>query len=156
VLTLGIMLRNPNLIPLSRQHHNGLSLCVLTERSLRSDSSIENIRRLAERAVARYEIEIRNHFELEETLLFPAAIAHLGPWPLVEQLVAEHRRLEGYIGELRTSPDRAALEAFTALLAGHIRLEERELFEQIQDRLPEEVLASLGREFEARAVRVCL
>jgi len=41
------MLRDPALIPLSQQHHNGLALCVLTERALESDQSAATIERLA-------------------------------------------------------------------------------------------------------------
>ena len=37
------MLRDPSLIPLSQQHHNGLALCVLTRRALVEDSSPENV-----------------------------------------------------------------------------------------------------------------
>ena len=43
------MLRDPSLIPLSHQHHNGLALCVLTRRSLAADSSPGNIAKLARR-----------------------------------------------------------------------------------------------------------
>jgi len=34
------MLRDPSLIPLSHQHHNGLALCVLVRRSLAADGSV--------------------------------------------------------------------------------------------------------------------
>ena len=65
------MLRDPSLIPLSHQHHNGLALCVMTRRSLAADSSAENIAKLARRAIDRYEVELVNHFEMEEQVLFP-------------------------------------------------------------------------------------
>ena len=52
------MLRDRSLIPLSQQHHNGLSLCVLTERSLREDSSVANVAKLARKAIDRYELEL--------------------------------------------------------------------------------------------------
>ena len=48
------MLRDPALIPLSHQHHNGLALCVLTERSLAEDSSEANVAKLARKAIDRY------------------------------------------------------------------------------------------------------
>ena len=54
------MLRDPCLIPLSHQHHNGLALCVLVRRSLASDSSPENLATLARRAIDRYELELVN------------------------------------------------------------------------------------------------
>jgi hypothetical protein len=43
-----------------------------------------------------------------------------------------------------------------ALLSGHIRREENELFEQIQRVLPREVLDRAGSKIDGRAVRVCL
>ena len=148
------MLRDPSLIPLSQQHHNGLALCVLTERALGQDQSAESVARLAQRVVDRYEIELTNHFAMEEQLLFPAARA-CDP-ALVDELVAEHRRLEDQVGRLRSQPTPALLEEFTALLRSHIRKEENKLFEEIQTRLPRETLDAIGAEIDRLAVRVCL
>ena len=146
------MLRDPSLIPLSHQHHNGLALCVMTRRSLAADSSAENIAKLARRAIDRYEIELVNHFEMEEQVLFPAC----GAMPLIAQLVAEHRAMEGMVGEMRAAPTAALLEEFCALLSGHIRREENELFEEIQRVMPREVLDRAGKEIDRRAVRICM
>jgi hemerythrin-like domain-containing protein len=146
------MLRDPSLIPLSQQHHNGLALCVLTRRSLAGDSSAENVERLAGRAIDRYELELVNHFEIEEQVLFPAC----GPMPIIEELLADHRAIEAFVNELRTAPSAALLEQFCALLSAHIRREESELFEQAQRTLPREVLDRAGAEIERRAVRICL
>ena len=146
------MLRDSSLIPLSQQHHNGLALCVLTRRALAQDSSAENIAKQARRAIDRYEIELVNHFEIEEQVLFPAC----GPLPMVAELIADHRALEALIGQLRTAPTAALLEQFCELLSKHIRREENELFEQAQRVLPRELLDQLGGEIDRRAVRVCL
>jgi len=146
------MLRDASLIPLSHQHHNGLALCVMTRRSLAADGTSVNVAMLARRATDRYELELVNHFEIEEQVLFPAC----GPMPLIAQLLAEHRMIEGLIAQLRTTPTGALLEQFCALLSGHIRREESELFEQIQRALPREVLDRTGSEIDRRAVRVCL
>ena len=88
------MLRDPNLIPLSHQHHNGLAMCVLTRRSLREDASPANVARLARRAIDRYELELVNHFEIEEQILFPAIEKALGKLSLVASLVERAERLE--------------------------------------------------------------
>ena len=146
------MLRDPSLIPLSHQHHNGLALCVLTRRSLAQDSSSENIARLARRIIDRYELELVNHFEIEEQVLFPAC----GALPLIGELLAEHRALEGLIPPLRSQPTPALLEQFCQLLSTHIRREESQLFEHIQRALPREVLDRTGAEIDRRAVRICL
>jgi len=146
------MLRDPSLIPLSHQHHNGLALCVMTRRSLAADGSAENVAKLARRAIDRYELELTNHFEIEEQVLFPVC----GPLPIVSELVAEHRTIEAMVAELRTAPSAELLERFCALLSGHIRREESELFEQIQRSLPRDVLDQAGSEIDRRAVRICL
>ena len=146
------MLRDPSLIPLSHQHHNGLAMCVLTRRSLADDVSPENIARLARRVVDRYELELVNHFAIEEQVLFPAC----GPMPIIGELLAEHRALEGLVSQLRDAPSAGLLEQFCALLSAHIRREESELFEQIQQSLPRDVLDRAGSEIDRRAVRICL
>ncbi len=145
------MLRDKSLIPLSHQHHNGLALCVLTRRSLAEDRSPDNVARLARRIVDRYEIELTNHFAIEEQVLFPACES-----ALTQSLIEEHRRLEGLVDRLRARPSAETIEEFMELLRRHIRREEEELFEQIQRELPRETLEELGRRIEAQAVRVCL
>lgn len=146
------MLRDPSLIPLSHQHHNALAMCVLTRRSLAGDSSAENVAHLARRVIDRFELELRNHFEIEEQLLFPAC----EPMPLIAGLLQDHRNLEALAAQLRSAPSAAVLEQFCALLSTHIRREESEFFEQAQRTLPREVLDRLGREIDRRAVRICL
>jgi iron-sulfur cluster repair protein YtfE (RIC family) len=150
------MLRNPNLIPLSHQHHNALAMCVLTRRSLRADASPANVAKLARRAIDRYELELVNHFEIEEQILFPAVENALGKHPLVPSLVAQHRQVEDLIAQLRSAPSEALLERLCVLLAEHIRREERDLFHEVQSRLPEPALRELGAAIEAKAVRICL
>jgi hemerythrin-like domain-containing protein len=146
------MLRDASLIPLSHQHHNGLALCVLTRRSLAADSSKENVARLAKRAIDRFEIELINHFQIEEQVLFPAC----GPMPIIAELLREHRAMEALVERLRTDPSAEVLEEFCELLSSHIRREEKDLFEEVQRTLPRKVLDRMGREIDTRAVRVCL
>ncbi len=150
------MLRDPNLIPLSHQHHNALAMCVLMRRSLGQDPSPENVAHLARRAIDRYELELVNHFEIEEQILFPAIQINLGKLPLVDSLIAQHRQVEDLIAQLRSTPAAALLERLCGLLAEHIRREESDLFQMAQSRLPESTLRELGAAIEAKAVRICL
>ncbi len=150
------MLRDPALIPLSQQHHNCLSLCVLTERALRGDRAEATVNRLARKAIDRYEIELTNHFAIEEQLLFPLIERELGKTPLLDDLVADHRQLERMVDSMRTAPSAELLERFCNLLRSHVRREENELFQQIQQRLSPDVLAAAGKEISAKAIRVCL
>ena len=147
------MLRDPSLVPLSRQHHDGLALCVLTERSLNEDSGAGNVAARARDVARRFQEELKPHFEAEEEILFPAA----REWEeaLVEELTGEHRRLESLVSELTAQPTPARLLAFTGLLRAHIRKEENELFEKIQKEIPRPVLDAVGAALEAAAARVC-
>ena len=124
---------------------------MLAERSLKEDSSSENIRKWAAKAVDRYEVELVNHFEMEEQLLFPAH-----PGELAQRLIGEHRQMESFVERLRSEPDRSVLENFLQLLRSHIRLEENEFFESAQRSVPAEELRRIGAEIDRRAVRVCL
>jgi hemerythrin-like domain-containing protein len=150
------MLRDPHLIPLSHQHHNALLMCVLTRRALRQDHSPANVAHLANRAIDRYELEIRNHFEIEEQILFPAVENSLGKLAVVATLISQHRQIEDLVAQLRTAPSEPLLEQLCALLTENIRREESDLFQMIQSRLPEPILQELGAAIDAQAVRICL
>jgi len=150
------VLRDPALVPLSQQHHNGLALCVLTERALRGDRAAATINRLATQAIDRYEVELTNHFAIEEQLLFPLIERELGNMPILDELIADHREIERMIGQLRTAPSAELLERFCDLLRRHIRREENELFQDAQLQLPARILAAAGKEIDAMAIRVCL
>jgi hemerythrin-like domain-containing protein len=150
------MLRDPALVPLSQQHHNGLALCVLTERALQADRSDATVCKLATKAIDRYEIELTNHFAIEEQVLFPLIARELGESPILAELIADHRALERMIDAMRTAPSAELLARFCDLLRRHIRREENELFQAAQQRLPAGLLAAAGKEIDAQAVRVCL
>jgi iron-sulfur cluster repair protein YtfE (RIC family) len=150
------VLRDPSLVPLSHQHHNGLALCVLTRRSLRAGAAAADVAKLAQRVVDRYELELTNHFAIEEQILFPAMRSRPDETALVDGLIRQHRELEALVARLRAAPSAALLEEFCDLLTRHIRREESELFQLAQARLPELVLSELGAAIEARVVRICL
>jgi len=148
------MLRDRALVPLSQQHHNGLALCVLTERSLQGETSPETLARLASRVVDRYDEELSNHFAIEEEVVFPAIEQELGSCALAHELIAEHRQVEMIVDQLRGGGDRVTLQQFTTLLRTHIRREENELFEEMQQQLSRKTLDALGAIIDARAVRI--
>lgn len=139
------MLRHPSLVPLSHQHQHALALCVLIERGLQSADE------LARKTADLFELEIRNHFDIEERILFPTIRDALGSLPLIDELRADHRRLAALVEGLPQT-----LAEFGATLSAHIRREERELFEEVQARLPTETLARLGEAIQSEVVRVCL
>jgi hemerythrin-like domain-containing protein len=150
------MQRDRSLVPLSHQHHNVLALCVLTERSLLKHSSPGNVAKLARRIIDLYDIEIVNHFQIEEQILFPELVKRTGDGRMVAVLCSEHRAIESMIGDLRADPSENLIGQFIALMRPHIRQEEDKLFQEVQKVVPRDALDALGREIEAKAVRVCL
>jgi hypothetical protein len=80
----------------------------------------------------------------------------LGRMAMIDELVADHRSLEKLVDRLRGAPSADLLQRFCDLLRGHIRREENELFQDVQQRLPKGALEAAGKEIDARAIRVCL
>lgn len=137
------MLRDKNLVPLSRQHQHALALCVRLDRALQADN-IDLEAWQAEIAEI-FAQEITIHFAAEEKELFPAAVKVTPLQPVVKELLEEHAMLRDLFARAQTrSLDQAALSSFAATLAQHIRKEERQLFEGMQKVMSAEQLASLG------------
>lgn len=136
------MLRDKNLIPLSHQHQHALALCVRIERSLQTGGKPEDWHDEIARI---FDSEIRYHFEAEETILFPACENYAPLQALVQRLLAEHTTLRAsFASAAERRMDRRQLEAFHQTLSGHIRAEERELFEPCQELMSQEEMNSLG------------
>jgi len=115
--------RHPSLVPLSHGHQHAL---VYAQRLRRGE---------VEGFVEFFAFDLVPHFRQEEEIVFPL-LARVGVEPpeLVRALL-EHQRI-------RAGADRPDA-ALGELLEGHIRLEERVLFETIQRTVPEELLARL-------------
>src|SRR3981081_1126165 len=143
------MLRDPTLIQLSRQHHNALALCVRLERALQAAAVDLSSWQLEVHQL--YANEVQFHFAAEEKVIFPASRRFPELAALVEELSGEHGRLRKYfIHAEQGTMNQGELEMFAKLLSGHIRKEERQLFEAMQQSMRPEELKSLGDEL-ARA-----
>jgi iron-sulfur cluster repair protein YtfE (RIC family) len=152
------MLRDKNLVPLSRQHQHALALCVRIGRAVPIGD--------ADLAVWQAEIsqlfqsEISIHFVAEEQALFPVAREFAELIPLAEELLADHAALRGFFAsaEARTM-SAAELSAFGQQMSAHIRKEERQLFERMQELMTEPELSRLGHSLEEAlkdAAQACL
>jgi hemerythrin-like domain-containing protein len=142
------MKRHSALIPLSRDHHNGL---VQALRLRRAAAEGDASARLAAAGgfVEFFRNEERGHLRDEEEELFPLFLRHVEsqPAPLREARV-QHVQLEGFARTLEIavaagSADREPLDAVGELLDAHIRLEERQLFPLIEELVPDEELRRL-------------
>jgi hemerythrin-like domain-containing protein len=142
------MLRDKNLIPLSRQHQHALALCVRLDRAIQA-GEIDPEPWQAE-IVQLFEQEIAIHFAAEENHVFPAVAKFQELQPVVEELISEHTLLRKVFARAQAgSLDRVALTSFAAALAHHIRKEERQLFEGMQKVMSATELETLGASVEA-------
>jgi hemerythrin-like domain-containing protein len=139
------MLRDKNLIPLSHQHQRALALCVRIDRA--SPIGDGDLDAWQAEITQLFQAEIGVHFAAEEQVLFPAASRFGELVPLVEELLADHRALrEQFRGAGIHNMSADDLRAFGQRLSTHIRKEERELFEGLQQRMQQEELSLLGKQ----------
>jgi len=141
------MLRDRNLVPLSRQHQHALALCVRLDRALQAGAV--DLESWQEEIQACYEQEIRIHFDAEEQVVFPAA----GEIPELQAIVTELRTEHMELRQLfvMAAERRLALSdlpRFVENLAHHIRKEERQLFEGMQGAMSRQQLTALGAALE--------
>jgi hemerythrin-like domain-containing protein len=137
------MLRDPNLIPLSHQHQHALALCVRIERA--SPVGDADLDAWQSEVALQFRNEIAVHFAAEEQVVFSAAVRFKELAGLVGDLLAEHVQLRALFARAQERKlSSAELLALAQRLSTHIRKEERQLFEMLQQLLPAEQLNELG------------
>lgn len=134
--------RHPALQPLSREHHDALMLYFKIRQGLKK--GVDRAR-IADYMRWFFQEYLEPHFMVEEQRLFPL----LGnDHPEIIRALSEHKDIRRmFTGSLNREEE--LLSAGKALEA-HVRFEERLLFNQIQDTVPEEHLyAALHRDTDA-------
>jgi hemerythrin-like domain-containing protein len=137
------MLRDKSLVPLSHQHQRALALCVRIGRA--QPIPVEDMEAWQAEIQQLFEQEIKFHFAGEDEVIFSAARQFSKLIPLVEELMVEHaslRELFCEAGARCMSPE--SLPTFAQQLSTHIRKEERQLFESLQQLMSAAELAHLG------------
>jgi hemerythrin-like domain-containing protein len=130
----------------------------LIDRGLKADPSEKKVAELAGKVASAWELELRAHFQVEEEILFPAVRPVLVRPEIVDELIAQHRELENLIQRIPHTSGQARMGLLIECgerLSRHIRLEERQLFEEIQQRLPAHELKELGRRIDETVQRTC-
>jgi|ERR1700683_4186641 len=141
------MLRNKSLIPLSHQHRRALVLCVRIDRA--QPIPVADLEAWQTEIEQHFEQEIKIHFAAEEQVLFPAAVRFAELIPLVEELIADHAGLRESFNQAKArSMSADSLPPFALQLSTHIRKEERQLFESLQQLMTEKDLVALGVHLE--------
>ncbi len=153
--------RAPELQPISREHHRALLVAhrivhVLEGRAFAGPAV--GFPELLDEMSEFHESHFLPHAREEETRLGPGLNA-LGPDGAAEfdRLRSEHASLErlmdGACDQDRPDDERRnALRTYGQLLETHVRYEERELFQMIEERFAPELLADIGAalaEYEA-------
>jgi|SRR5690554_3818113 len=109
----------------SREHHYALLLCWRIRQGLKKSVELDRIKQLSDWTFKTY---LKPHFEEEEKYFFPLLDEDD---KLKKRAIAEHRRLERLFND--TSDIKRALNLIEEELEAHIRFEEKNLFNRIQE-----------------------
>jgi iron-sulfur cluster repair protein YtfE (RIC family) len=122
--------RHESLIPLSREHHYGLLVCLRIHRGLENHKAdLVWLSERAEKVIRFFESDLKTHFAVEEEIVFPAMSGIEEADSVIRELIEEHRDIRRLIQRLAPSPKIVPLlREFADLLEAHIRKEERVLF----------------------------
>ncbi|MGX5820558.1 hemerythrin domain-containing protein [Chitinophaga lutea] len=137
------MRRHPNLTPLSHEHKSLLFVC----RYLKKDAGEYEGYPLDPQSKLAYMVKVFQevmvpHIRKEEHL-FTQCRGHIPALDaMIDELEAEHREISLLYSALVDSPDLVeAMDRIARSLEAHIRKEEREVFEKMQDELPDVITA---------------
>jgi iron-sulfur cluster repair protein YtfE (RIC family) len=135
--------RHESLVPLSREHHYGLLVCLRIHRGIeKHQADVSWLSERADKVIRFFESDLKTHFEAEEEIVFPAMSAIEDSKATIDQLVNEHRNLERLVQRLRKARElqlAPLLREFADLLEAHVRTEERVLFPRYERSVPPEV-----------------
>jgi hemerythrin-like domain-containing protein len=142
--------RYESIIPLSREHHYALLLCLRIHRGLEKHSRRADwLNEEARKTVRFFESSLVSHFEAEETILFPAMHDMAEANLLIADLLKEHEELRTRIetiNKIRGLEAAEELKAYADLLESHIRKEERQLFPLYEARVASAIDAQVGQQ----------
>lgn len=140
------MKRSEALAILSRDHHQAL---FVASRITRADDATLAAER--QRFLDYWTPDGARHFQLEEELLLPAYAAYGDAHdPLVLQVLGDHVEIRSRAQRLERRPeaDLDELHELGRALSTHVRLEERQLFPQIEAAMPADELLALAQRLE--------
>jgi iron-sulfur cluster repair protein YtfE (RIC family) len=138
--------RHPALVPLSEEHQHELAHA--RRLLLATGAGLEERLAVAGAYVDAFFTETVEHFRREEEILFPLYVRYAGSTPVLERILREHMELHGLVRALRVEAAAGdippeALRTLGELLQDHVRVEERELFEEIERIVPAAELAGV-------------
>jgi hemerythrin-like domain-containing protein len=132
--------RHPAIQPLSREHHQGLLLVFKIRKGLEMEIAPN---RIGKYIAWFYQHYLTAHFEAEEKHLFPLL---KDDHPMIKKVLEEHEQIRAMIEKADWTE--TSLYNFKNLLNNHIRFEERELFNHIQEVCSEPQLEAVNKQLE--------
>ena len=148
------MKRSDALVPLSREHHTALVLCLRIEREVPAAGEA-GLRDLYNDLISFWARGLLPHFRAESECLLARLVRHV---PIDDELVQrthrDHLSIEALVATMRDVPEtesrRKAFLDFGATLRTHIRWEEDVLFAATEGRLTSDEMAALGADVTER------
>lgn len=140
------MKRHQSLFPFSHHHHKALLLAQVLMKNAPPFKNLPNTPGKKKEYLFNEHFDLlKYHFDAEEQILFPfikKITEELNP--TIEQILSEHKIIFGLIEKARANYElETTLDVLSRTLKDHVRLEERILFENIQQKLSQAELAEL-------------
>ncbi|HUM97665.1 MAG TPA: hemerythrin domain-containing protein [Chitinophagaceae bacterium] len=140
--------RHKAIVKFSQEHHFGLLLVWKIREGIKKN--IDAVR-IARYTVFIYDNNLKQHFQEEENLLFSRISEQES---LKHRAFAEHQSIYDIIEQIRkTHSTHIQLAAFADLLDKHIRFEERELFNYMQQHFGEDQLEEITNQHHSEKVK---
>ncbi|MBH2003662.1 MAG: hemerythrin domain-containing protein [Sphingobacteriia bacterium] len=134
--------RHPAIVSFSKDHHFGLLLIWKIRQGLTRSISVE---RISNYILYFFKEDLASHFREEEELLFSKLSSED---PLRQRAETDHLLIYSLIRDIESNKsDEVLLNLFATELEKHIRFEERDLFNHIQEVLGVEALLEISRRF---------
>ncbi|NTS41138.1 hemerythrin domain-containing protein [Flavisolibacter sp. BT320] len=132
--------RSKELVPLSKEHHEGLLFGWKIKQGLRNGTDKTLISEFIQWF---WEADLENHFRKEEQVL---AIHLPADNALVQRMFEEHEQIEALVRLGATVQDEDIFTQLADAIHNHIRFEERELFPYAEGVLPPTILVAISTE----------
>lgn len=140
------MKRHKSLVRLSKEHHDGLILAQFIKKGAPPYKGMPtDLNGKKDYTITFFENYLIKHFDDEENILM-ATLKNKDEQldKLFDQMLREHIELKSLINKIKTEENfEDLLNEFGFALESHIRMEERELFERIQQVFDESTLNNL-------------
>jgi hemerythrin-like domain-containing protein len=134
--------RSVELTPLSREHHEGLLLVWKVRQGIKNKVAPE---RMVAYLQWFWQHFFAPHFKQEETVV-PQVLTM--QHALVQQMFDEHQRIEQTIQGMNAATSANQLEELVQLVSDHIRFEERQLFNEVEQVATEEQMRQLSHDIK--------